>query len=114
MLVGLIINSSAQTCEANNLKINFKEAVLNDGLYYYNNQLFTGDFYNRYSTSGPNDPVLNGFAQGSIVNGKRDGVWQCYENNNLKRKTVYKNGFQSKNKADNFVIINGNKFTVLN
>ena len=100
--------------ESKSLKINFKDVVSNDGLYYYNNQLFTGSFYSQYSSSGPDCANLNSFSQGSIVNGKRDGVWTWYEGDKIKRKTVYKNGIKSKNKGDNFVLINGDKYTVLN
>ena len=114
MLVGLIISSSAQNCEAEKLNINIKDIVINNGLYYYENQLFTGDFHSVYSSAGSNDPVLNGFAQGSIVDGKRDGVWTWYVDDNLERKMIYKNGVQSKNKGDNFIFINGDKHTVLN
>ena len=110
MLIGLVESSSAQNCEAINLKINLKDAVFNDGLYYYNNQLFTGSFYNLYSTSGPINTDLNGFAEGTVLNGEREGIWQWYENNNLKREAVYENGINSKG----FVFINGDKYTVLN
>jgi hypothetical protein len=70
MLVGLIISSSAQNCEAKKLDINIKDIVINKGLYYYENQLFTVDFHDVYSSAGPNDFVLNGFAQVSIVDGE--------------------------------------------
>ncbi|MDG2369743.1 MAG: hypothetical protein P8M12_03815 [Flavobacteriales bacterium] len=109
MLIGFVNVFSAQNCESNNLKINFKDVVSNDGFYYYDNQLFTGDFYSLYSTSGKNED-FNGFAEGKVLNGKREGVWQWYENNNLKRETIYKNGVRS----EGFVFINGNKYTVIN
>ncbi|MDB4710327.1 hypothetical protein OAF16_01210 [Flavobacteriales bacterium] len=114
LLIGFVKVNSAQNLESKSLKINFMDIVSNDGLYYYNNQLFTGDFYSQYSSSGPDCADLNSFSQGSIVNGKRDGVWTWYEGDKIKRKTVYKNGIKSKNKGDNFVLINGNQYTVLN
>jgi len=73
-------------------KINLNLLQYENGLYYYQNQEYTGLFYNIYSTTGPNETLNDGYSEGELINGKRDGKWAWYHNGVLNHKQEYNNG----------------------
>ena len=114
LLFSFSINGTSQKNETNNIKTNLDDLVFENELYFYKGELYTGSFYNTYSSHGPNSTIKNSYAEGAIRNGKRDGVWNWYYNNSLTTRRVYKDGELSTAKGDNFSIENGKKYIHLN
>ena len=91
---GLLINSfSAEKISNSNAKkidINSLEYV--NGLYYYHDQLYTGLFYNIFSSKGPIDNSNDSYFEGELINGERHGEWVWYRYNEMNHKQTYENG----------------------
>ena len=114
LLFSFSINGTSQKNETNNIKTNLDDLVFENQLYFHEGELFTGSFYNTYSSNGPNSTNNDSYAEGAIRNGKRDGVWSWYCNNTLTTRRVYNDGELSTTKGDNFNIVNGKKCVYLN
>ena len=91
---GLLFNSfSSENLPITNSEkkdINALEYV--DGLYYHQNQLYTGMIYNIFSSKGPNQKSNDSYFDGELINGERHGDWKWYRNNEMSHKQVYDNG----------------------
>ena len=110
LLISFSINGTSQKNETNNIKTNLDDLAFENELYFYKGELYTGSFYNTYSSNGPNSTNKDSYAEGAIRNGKRDGVWSWYYNDLLTNRKVYKDGELSTAKGDNFSIENGKKY----
>ncbi len=93
----LMFTSIEVTCQGMSnkepiLKLNLKDLRQDNGLYYHNDELYTGSFYNIYSTKGPNAYPKNGFVEGMILEGQREGEWKWYADNMLSTVCSYKDG----------------------
>jgi len=80
-----------QSESENVLKLSHEDLKYSEGLYYYNDELYSGSFYNIFSTEGPDALPKNGFMEGMILNGKRAGEWRWYRDNKLYNTIIYKN-----------------------
>jgi K(+)-stimulated pyrophosphate-energized sodium pump len=78
-----------QSESENVLKLSHEDLKYSEGLYYYNDELYTGSFYNIFSTEGPDALPKNGFAEGMILNGERSGEWRWYHDNKLDHTEEY-------------------------
>ena len=114
LLFSFSINGTSQKNETNNIKTNLDDLVFENQLYFYEGELYTGSFYNTYSSHGPNSTNKDSYFEGAIRYGKRDGVWSWYCNNSLTTRRVYNDGELSTTKGDNFSIVNGKKYVYLN
>ena len=114
LIFSFSINGTSQKNETNNIKTNLDYLVFENQLYFHEGELYTGSFYNTYSSNGPNSTNKDSYAEGAIRNGKRDGVWSWYCNNSLTTRRVYNDGELSTNKGVNFSIVNGKKYVYLN
>ena len=116
-IVSFSFNGTAQincTNTSTTLTLNFNELDCKDGLYYHKGSLYTGAFYSSYNSNGLATSNTNGNCKGYFLNGKRDGVWCWYKDNELFNRRVYVNGRISSQKRTNFSIVNGEKHVVLN
>ena len=91
---GLLFNSfSAENPTfTNSEKIDINALEYVDGLYYHQNQLFTGMIYNDFSSKGPNQKSNDSYFEGEIIKGERHGDWKWYRNNEMSHKQAYDNG----------------------
>ncbi len=73
-------------------KVNVKILEYEDGLYYLKDQLYTGLFYNLFSSEGPANNSIDSYFEGELINGERQGEWVWYRNNDMSHKQVYNDG----------------------
>ena len=108
LLFSFSINGTSQKIETNNnIKTNLDDLVFKNELYFYKGELYTGSFYNTYSSYGSDSTIKDSYSEGAFRNGKRDGVWNWYRNDSLTNRKVYKDGELSTAKGDNFSVVNG-------
>ena len=114
LLLGLSSALCAQDYTIIEHKVNLNDLESKDGLYCQGDKLYTGSFYSLYRTDGMINNTYNAYAEGSLVNGQRDGVWRWYSNNSLHHQMIYCAGVRSNKKGDNFRIIKGTKYLIVN
>ena len=73
-------------------KVNVKVLEYKGGLYYLQDQLYTGLFYNVFSSKGPTSEFNDSYFEGELINGERNGVWLWHRNNKMSHKQIYENG----------------------
>ena len=73
-------------------KVNVKVLEYKGGLYYLQDQLYTGLFYNVFSSKGPTSEFNDSYFEGELINGERQGVWLWQWNNKMSHKQIYENG----------------------
>jgi len=91
---GLLFNSYSEVNRNHSdaKKVNVKELEYKDGLYYLQDQLYSGLFYNIFSSKGPNNKLSDGYFEGELKNGERQGNWVWYRHNEMSHKQIYENG----------------------
>tara|TARA_B110000003_G_C16357140_1_gene421141 strand:- start:162 stop:530 length:369 start_codon:yes stop_codon:yes gene_type:complete len=91
---GLFFNSYSEVTrnQSDAKKVNVKELEYKDGLYYLQDQLYSGLLYNIFSSKGPNNELNDSYFEGELVNGARQGNWVWYRNNEMRHKQIYENG----------------------
>ena len=114
LLLGLSPALCAQECTILEQKVNLNDLESKDGLYYQGDKLYSGSFYSLYRTDGIANNTYNAYAEGSLVNGQRDGIWRWYSNNSLHHQMIYCAGVRSNKKGDNFRVIKGKKYLIVN
>jgi len=73
-------------------KVNVKVLEYKGGLYYLQDQLYTGLFYNVFSSKGSTSEFNDSYFEGELINGERNGVWLWHRNNKMSHKQIYENG----------------------
>ena len=73
-------------------KVNVKVLEYKVGLYYLQDQLYTGLFYNVFSSKGSTSEFNDSYFEGELINGERNGVWLWHRNNKMSHKQIYENG----------------------
>jgi hypothetical protein len=91
---GLFFNSYSEVSRihTDTKKVNVKALEFKDGLYYLQDQLYTGLFYNIFSSKGPSNRLNDSYFEGELINGERHGDWVWYRNNEMNHKQIYENG----------------------